>query len=57
VEWWAIGEGGSIGEIVAPRGTTSGPLVVLYGDDLVDIQRRFHFTNPDGYELAVWSAS
>ena len=52
-----------------------GPLVVLYADDLVDIQRRveaaggriaqpifdfpggqrFHFLDPDGYELAVWS--
>ncbi len=55
--------------------TTGGPLVVLYGADLDDIQaaviaaggtivrpvfpfpggRRFHFTDPDGYELAVWS--
>ena len=52
-----------------------GPLVVLYGDDLTELQRsieqaggtivkpafdfpggrRFHFTDPDGYELAVWS--
>lgn len=52
-----------------------GPLVVLYGSDLAEIQqriedaggtivkpifefpggRRFHFTDPDGYELAVWS--
>jgi predicted enzyme related to lactoylglutathione lyase len=52
-----------------------GPLVVLYGDDLADLQtrveaaggriakpifdfpggRRFHFLDPDGYELAVWS--
>jgi uncharacterized protein len=58
-------------------GTVSlgGPLVVLYGADLADMQRRvaaaggnivkpifefpggrrFHFTDPDGYELAVWS--
>jgi predicted enzyme related to lactoylglutathione lyase len=55
--------------------TTGGPLVILYGDDLSDVQatveaaggkivkpifdfpggRRFHFTDPDGYELAVWS--
>ena len=54
---------------------TGGPLVILYGTDLVDIQQaveaaggaivkplfefpgghRFHFTDPDGYELAVWS--
>ena len=52
-----------------------GPLVVLYGDNLEDLQtcitraggeivkpvfafpggRRFHFRDPDGYELAVWS--
>ena len=52
-----------------------GPLVVLYGDDLDDVQRRiekaggkivkpifkfpggrrFHFTDPDGYELAIWT--
>jgi len=52
-----------------------GPLVILYADDLVGIQRqveaaggriskpifdfpggqRFHFLDPDGYELAVWS--
>ena len=52
-----------------------GPLVILYVDDLADMQRRlealgapivkpifafpggrrFHFTDPDGYELAVWS--
>ena len=53
-----------------------GPLVILYADDLDDIQRRieaaggrivrpaydfpggrrFHFADPDGYELAVWTA-
>jgi uncharacterized protein len=52
-----------------------GPLVILYGDDLADLQarveaaggriarqiydfpggRRFHFLDPDGYELAIWS--
>jgi predicted enzyme related to lactoylglutathione lyase len=52
-----------------------GPLVVLYGDDLSELQgrveaagggisrpiyefpggKRFHFLDPDGYELAVWS--
>ena len=52
-----------------------GPLVILYGDDLVDLRgrvqaaggriakpifdfpggQRFHFLDPDGYELAVWS--
>jgi len=57
--------------------TTGGPLVVLYGSDLAELQdriaaaggqivkpifdfpgsRRFHFTDPDGYELAVWAAS
>ncbi|NNE85749.1 MAG: VOC family protein [Alphaproteobacteria bacterium] len=55
--------------------TPGGPLVVLYGADLVDVSRRieaaggnivkpiydfpggrrFHFTDPDGYELAVWT--
>ena len=57
--------------------TTGGPLVVLYGSNLVEILsrieaaggkivkpifdfpggRRFHFSDPDGYELAVWSES
>ncbi len=57
--------------------TTGGPLVVLYGADLAEIQgsiesaggkvvkpvfefpggRRFHFTDPDGHELAVWTAA
>ena len=57
--------------------TPGGPLVVLYGADLADLQdrieaaggkivkpifefpggRRFHFSDPDGYELAVWSES
>lgn len=52
-----------------------GPLVILYADDLEEVQRRveaacgriakpifafpggrrFHFLDPDGYELAVWS--
>lgn len=52
-----------------------GPLVILYAQDLEDMQRRveaaggaivkpiysfpggrrFHFEDPDGYELAVWS--
>ncbi len=52
-----------------------GPLVILYANDLMDLQRRiedaggrivkqtydfpggrrFHFADPDGYELAVWS--
>jgi len=56
---------------------TGGPLVVLYGEDLLETQRRievaggkivaplfefpggcrFHFHDPDGYELAVWSES
>ena len=55
--------------------STGGPLIVLYGDDLGELQqrveqaggrivkpvfefpggRRFHFTDPDGYELAVWT--
>ena len=53
-----------------------GPLIVLYADDLVEMQRRveqaggriskpifdfpggqrFHFLDPDGCELAVWTA-
>lgn len=57
--------------------TSGGPLVILYGADLTDIQRRIedaggkivkpifefpggrriHFTDPDGYELAVWTES
>ena len=52
-----------------------GPLVILYANDLTEIQRRveeaggeivkppyafpggrrFHFADPDGYEMAVWS--
>jgi uncharacterized protein len=52
-----------------------GPLIILYGDDLPETQRRveaaggrisapiydfpggqrFHFLDPDGYELAVWT--
>jgi uncharacterized protein len=52
-----------------------GPLVILYADDLADLQRRieaaggrivkpaydfpggrrFHFADPDDYQLAVWS--
>jgi predicted enzyme related to lactoylglutathione lyase len=55
--------------------STGGPLVVLYGNDLAELQkkieaaggkivrpvfefpggRRFHFTDPEGYELAVWT--
>ena len=55
--------------------TPGGALVILYGDDLMDLQgrveaaggtivkaifdfpggQRFHFTDPDGYELAVWT--
>ena len=55
--------------------TQGGPLVVLYGSDLLDVLdrieaaggkivkpifefpggHRFHFTDPDGYELAVWT--
>ena len=57
--------------------TPGGPLVVLYGADLDELQgrvesaggtivkpiftfpggRRFQFTDPDGYELAVWTES
>jgi uncharacterized protein len=53
-----------------------GPLVILYANDLDDVQRRieaaggkivkpaydfpggrrFHFADPDGYQLAVWTA-
>jgi hypothetical protein len=59
------------------KATPGGPLVILYGDDLDETQRRveeaggrivkpifdfpggrrFHFADPEGYELAVWSAS
>ncbi|MGQ3676431.1 VOC family protein [Xanthobacter sp. TB0139] len=54
---------------------TGGPLVILYCEDLAQMQcaveaaggeickpvfafpggRRFHFLDPDGYELAIWS--
>lgn len=64
--------GFTTGEPVRP----GGPLVIVYGDDLEQTQRRviaagatisreifsfpggrrFHFIDPDGYELAVWSA-
>jgi hypothetical protein len=57
------------------RPTPGGPLVILYSDDLVAMQKtveaaggriskaifdfpggqRFHFFDPDGYELAVWT--
>lgn len=67
----AMKGGFSAGTSAAP----GGPLVVLYGADLDDLQRRiaraggkivkavfafpggrrFHFTDPDGYELAVWT--
>lgn len=63
------------GFTTATKPTPGGPLVVLYGDDLVAMQdrveaaggrivkpafdfpggQRFHFTDPDGYELAVWT--
>lgn len=59
----------------AAGASKSGPLVILYADDLEETQRRveraggtivkpifpfpggrrFHFADPDGYELAVWS--
>ncbi|MHC8508067.1 MAG: VOC family protein [Rhodospirillales bacterium] len=59
-----------------PPGSPTGPLVVLFADDLESAQarveaaggriskpifnfpggRRFQFTDPDGYELAVWAA-
>ncbi len=59
----------------APEVTAGGPLVVLYGASLQEIEarireaggrivreifefpggRRFHFTDPSGNELAVWS--
>ncbi|MBT2373058.1 VOC family protein [Pseudomonas fluorescens] len=65
--------GFTTGEPVRP----GGPLVILYGEDLEETQRRliaagatisreifsfpggrrFHFIDPDGYELAVWTAS
>jgi predicted enzyme related to lactoylglutathione lyase len=59
----------------APVRTSGGPLVILYADDLDEMEkrvqkaggkivkpifdfpggRRFHFADPDGYELAMWS--
>ncbi len=64
--------GFTTGEAVRP----GGPLIILYADDLDDVQRRveaagafisrpvfgfpggrrFHFIDPDGFELAVWTA-
>lgn len=64
--------GFTTGEAVRP----GGPLIILYADDLEEVQqrlealgavisrgtfsfpggRRFHFVDPDGYELAVWTA-
>jgi hypothetical protein len=61
----------------APTRVGGGPLVVLYANNLEEMQarletagakivkpifnfpggRRLHFEDPDGYELAVWSAS
>lgn len=54
---------------------SGGPLVILYANDLAEVQRRieaaggrivttaydfpggrrFHFADPDGYQLAVWT--
>ena len=68
---FALGGDGNPG---GPVGS-SGPLVILYADDLAETQRRvegaggkivkpaysfpggrrFHFADPDGYVLAVWS--
>jgi predicted enzyme related to lactoylglutathione lyase len=65
------------GFALADQASPGGPLVVLYGEDLDDIQRavgnaggviskeifdfpggrRFQFIDPEGYELAVWTAS
>jgi predicted enzyme related to lactoylglutathione lyase len=61
----------------APVRASGGPLVILYADNLDEMEkrvqkaggkivkpifgfpggRRFHFADPDGYELAVWSAN
>ncbi|WP_244115801.1 VOC family protein [Burkholderia cepacia] len=78
-------EGWVFGDFQSPRLSPDEPsiqpieasqLVILYADDLAEIQRRieatgatinrqafsfpggrrFHFIDPDGYELAVWSA-
>lgn len=66
--------GFALADEVRPEG---GPLVVLYGDDLLSLQKeiraaggriekeifdfpggqRFHFSDLDGYELAVWKAN
>lgn len=66
---------GGFTTLTPPR--PGGALIVLYGDDLAEIQRRveaaggriakpayafpggrrFHFLDPDGYELAVWTAA
>lgn len=66
---------GGFTTLTPPR--PGGALIVLYGDDLADLQRRveaaggriarpayefpggrrFHFLDPDGYELAIWTAA
>lgn len=38
-----------LGDIVSAGGTLAKPITAFPGG------RRFHFTDPDGYELAVWS--
>lgn len=70
--------GGEVGGLAqTDQARTTGPLVILYSDDLdrtvKAVQtaggkifkdpytfpggRRFHFTDPSGNELAVWSAA
>ena len=40
-----------VAEVEAAGGTIVKPVFEFPGG------RRFHFTDPDGYELAVWTAS
>ena len=75
-EYCEFSDGGMTGGFDAGSPVTpGGPLVVLYGNDLEEIQtaiegaggtiskpvfsfpggRRFHFKDPDGHELAVWT--
>jgi uncharacterized protein len=76
-DYCEFGDGRLTGGFAAgkPHGG-NGPLVILYANDLTEVQRRieaaggrivkpaydfpggrrFHFADPDGYQLAVWTA-
>lgn len=48
-------DGGFFKSGLAARTETGSALIVLYSEDLFPGGRRFHFVEPGGNELAVWS--